>query len=117
VTRSIVQLSVSVRGAAGKLNEVVGPITLSAGGGFAELEQALRNMTEQVAAVVERLEQREREVLRGEQLAAVGQLAAGIAHELRNPLMAIKILVQAAAEADPPTLAARDLLVLEEEIT
>ncbi len=118
ISRSIVQLSVPVRGAAGKLNEVVGPITLSTGGGFEELEQALSNMANQVGTVVERLEQREREVLRGEQLAAVGQLAAGIAHELRNPLMAIKILVQAAAERDQGAgLQGRDLQVVDEEIT
>jgi signal transduction histidine kinase/CHASE3 domain sensor protein len=118
VNRSIVQLSVPVRGAAGKLNEVVGPITLSTGTGFEELEDTLQKMAEQVGAVVERLEQREREVLRGEQLAAVGQLAAGVAHELRNPLMAIKILVQAAAERElGGALQGRDLQVVEEEIS
>ena len=117
ISRSIVQLSVPVHGAAGKLNEVVGPITLSTGGSFEELEHALQNVADHIGTVVERLEQREREVLRGEQLAAVGQLAAGIAHELRNPLMAMKILVQAAAEREGGGgLRGRDLAVVEEEI-
>lgn len=116
VSRSIVQLSVPVHGAAGKLNEVVGPITLSAPAGFAELETTLQAMADHVGTVVERLEQREREVLRSEQLAAVGQLAAGIAHELRNPLMAIKILVQSAADRGDGGLRGRDLNVVEEEI-
>jgi signal transduction histidine kinase len=101
---------------AGKLNEVVGPITLSAAAGFEELELALQDMADHVGTVIERLEQREREVMRGEQLAAVGQLAAGIAHELRNPLMAIKILVQSAAEGPEGALRGRDLAVVEEEI-
>src|SRR5262249_26267738 len=121
ISRSIVRLSVPVRDAAGKLNEVVGPVTLSAGSGFEELSEALCRVAEQVGTVVHRLQRSERELLRGEQRAALGQLTAGLAHELRNPLMAMKLLVQAARPQGrtpgPAELSGRDLAVLEEEIT
>lgn len=116
-SRSIVRLSLPIRDAAGKLNEIVGPITFSSQPGLEEIEIVLHKIAHQIGTVLERLETSRREALRAEQLAAVGQMAAGIAHELRNPLMAMKILVQAAAEASPPVLADRDLTVLEEEIT
>jgi two-component system sensor histidine kinase HydH len=70
-----------------------------------------------VSAVLQRLRDTERAALRAEQLAWAGQMAAGIAHEIRNPLMAMKLLVQAAAERPGgPALRARDFQVLEEEI-
>lgn len=77
----------------------------------------LERITEAAAAVLQRLKQTERDALRAEQLAWVGQMAAGIAHEVRNPLTAIKLLIQAAT--DPRRSAGfrpRDLQVLEEEI-
>src|SRR5262249_30506373 len=118
ISRSIVRLSVPVRDAAGKLNPFVGPITLSAHWGLDELEKALQNISGHIETVVQRLHDTEREGLRAEQLAKVGQMAAGIAHELRNPLMSMKILVQSASEANASgTLQGRDLVVLEEEIT
>ena len=43
---------------------------------------------------VSRLHQLESEVRRGETLAAVGQIAVGLAHEIRNPLGAIRGAVQ-----------------------
>jgi signal transduction histidine kinase len=116
-SRLIVRLSLPIQDAAGKLNEIVGPITFSSHAGLEEIEIVLHKIAHQIGTVLERLETSRREALRAEQLAAVGQMAAGIAHELRNPLMAMKILVQAAAEASPPVLADRDLTVLEEEIT
>src|SRR5262249_26290383 len=120
-------LSVPVRDAAGKLNEIVGPIHLSAGSGLEDLEGALHKIAGQTAAVVERLQRSQRETLRAEQLAAVGPMAAGMAHdlrerlmamELRNPRMAMKVLVQATAARGPrAVLKGRDLTVLDEEIS
>ncbi len=89
-----------------------------------ELENVLRLISERVGSIVHRLQEKEREALQAHQLAAVGQLAAGMAHELRNPLMSMKILVQGALAGNgaengwPATgLSNQDLAVLEEEIT
>jgi signal transduction histidine kinase len=118
ISRSIVQLSVPIRDVAGKLNEVVGPITASAGWTFEQLEDELHKMAEHIGTVVERLQQSQREVVHAEQLAAVGQLAAGMAHEFRNPLMSLKLLVQSAMERyQSGSLRARDLTLLEDVVS
>lgn len=78
---------------------------------------ALDDVAKSASAVLERLKQTRGEALRAEQLAWAGQMAAGIAHEVRNPLMAIKLLVQALAEGRGGNrLRPRDVQVLEEEI-
>jgi signal transduction histidine kinase len=130
VRRSLIQLSVPIRAAAGQLETVVGPITFAAGTDLRQLEGVLRSIAERIGAVVERLRLSEREVLRSEQLAAVGQMAAGMAHELRNPLTSMKLLVQAAQAQESRSaaghepgngsargLGGRDLRILEEEIS
>ena len=113
--RSLVQLSVPIRDAAGRLSEVAGPLSVTGSASLDDMQVELRHIADHVAGVVARLQASQREVLRAEQLAAVGQLAAGMAHELRNPLMSLKLLVQAAMERfQNDSLRARDLTILEE---
>lgn len=114
--RSLWELHVSVSGATGKLAEVIGPSPESDGVGFDGLRESLRELERRVVHVVTQLRCREGELLRNEQLAALGRLSAGLAHELRNPLMPMKMLVQAALERDAGQLHGRQLSVIRDEI-
>lgn len=117
IGRSLVQLTVSVRDVAGRLPEVPSPVTLSHSGDLAGIATSLQEMEQGIVAMIERLRRSETELLRREQLARVGQLAAGLAHEIRNPLTPMKMLVQAAIDrGSEGGLGGRSLRVLEYEI-
>lgn len=115
--QSIYQLSVRIRDAADRLGQDLPTVTIRQADGIEYLNEQMQHLVRDIDHVVERLHQREREVLRAEQLAAVGQLAAGVAHELRNPLTAVKMLVQTSREElEAKGLSSEDLQIIEHEI-
>ena len=116
ISRSLVELHIPMQDVAGKLSEVTGDVVVSTSLDFDDLGPALKRVSSEVASVVEQLHARHRDIARADQLASVGQLAAGIAHEIRNPLMAMKMLVQAAQQPGSAGLDARDLQILDDEI-
>lgn len=116
ISRSIVKLTMHLKDVAGQLNEVVGPITMSADLEIEDIEIALLTISDEIATVIEQLHDRQRELIRSDQLAALGQLSAGLAHELRNPLMCISVLVQSALSDHSRALDEKDLRVIDVEM-
>jgi len=115
--RSIYHLSVRVQDATNMLAQDLPPVALTEEGDLHHLHDQMQGVVRDIEQVVEKLQQREREVLRAEQLAAVGQLATGVAHELRNPLTSIKMLVQTnREEIKSRGLPVDDLDIIELEI-
>jgi two-component system sensor histidine kinase HydH len=134
LSRSIYQLSVRVQDITQRLQQgdrrseetATGPllcdhdvasVSLAADGDIESLDRQLQHVVGRVEEVAERVQRHQREMLRAEQLSAVGQLAASVAHEVRNPLTSIKLLVEAArrAPAQKP-LTPDDLEVIHTEI-
>jgi signal transduction histidine kinase len=82
-----------------------------------DLDQQVIAITHRMDSVLQQLQSARVEILRGERLAAVGQLAAGIAHEIRNPLTSVKLLVQIVAREQPrDSESAKQLQVVLDEI-
>ncbi len=84
---------------------------------YQELKTFSQQMEEKIQKTTADLRKAEAQLIRSEKLAALGQLAAGIAHEIRNPLTSINILIHSLAESfTSETPHREDLGVVEEEI-
>jgi signal transduction histidine kinase len=84
---------------------------------YQELKTFSQQMEERIQKTTADLRKAEAQLIRSEKLAALGQLAAGIAHEIRNPLTSINILIHSLTETLPAEDSHReDLEVIEEEI-
>jgi signal transduction histidine kinase/putative methionine-R-sulfoxide reductase with GAF domain len=84
---------------------------------YQELKTFSQQMEEKIQKTTADLKKTEAQLIRSEKLAALGQLAAGIAHEIRNPLTSINILIHSMTKNLPSGDSHKeDLKVIEEEI-
>jgi len=84
---------------------------------YQELKTFSQQMEEKIQKTTADLRKTEAQLIRSEKLAALGQLAAGIAHEIRNPLTSINILIHSLTDNLPyESVHREDLKVIEEEI-
>ncbi len=117
LNRRAARLSVRVQAVQAHLDQEVGAMMVEAPRPLGDLDAQLDRVVGRVKEVCQRLQEQERDLLRAEQLAAVGQLAAGVAHEVRNPLTGIKFLVEGALRPAKPTpLSDEDLRLIRQEI-
>ncbi len=80
----------------------------------------LRDISLEITLAIQRqrseMQHRERDQYRADQMATVAQLATGVAHEIRNPLTSIKMLIQTGKRSASDGLEKGDLEVIESEI-
>lgn len=91
--------------ATGNLNYRLSPDTVS---GFGILDEAFNNMTKSLKDRDERLQKLHEQLIRSEKLTALGEMAAGVAHEINNPLGGILLYGNLVLEDLPEKGAARE---------
>lgn len=113
--RRLAAIHVTLKGAALDLGEVV--VEPAASGNLDAIDEQVRHVADRLHNVLDELQGARQEVVRNERLAAVGQLAAGVAHEIRNPLTSVKLLVQTTArKAATEGFRPEQLAVVQDEI-
>ena len=115
--RSVSQISVMLKGATGELDQELSSVEVRTSGDLPELQQLAQVVTDRIRHVAAELEEARRQAMSAERLAAAGELASGIAHELRNPLTSVKLLIQTATQQlSGRSIGKQDLQVAQREI-
>ncbi len=82
-----------------------------------ELARTFNRMSDQLTEAFESIRRSQQKIVEAEKLAALGQLSAGLAHELKNPLTSIKMILQAILDsASPPEMTTQDIEVILKEV-
>jgi len=115
ITHSIYELVLKVRGATNE--EIVEKVDIANETELEHLSKHVRRLIDKVHEVNRDLERSQKMLIRSEKLASLGRMSAGLAHELRNPLTAIKMLIfTVQKEAENDAQLAKDFGVILKEI-
>ena len=72
---------------------------------FNQMEERLQDAMTSLEHTIEKLQEKQAELVEAEKLASIGKLAAGIAHEINNPLTSVltfsSLLLEQCPESDP----------------
>ncbi len=72
---------------------------------FNQMEERLQDAMTSLEHTIEKLQEKQAELVESEKLASIGKLAAGIAHEINNPLTSVltfsSLLLEQCPESDP----------------
>jgi len=79
------------------------------------LAKNFNEMSHQLQLTKERMEVAQKKLIQAEKLASIGRIAAGIAHEIRNPLTSVKLNIQKVLESYPLEEITREHLSISQE--
>ncbi|VAW40253.1 hypothetical protein MNBD_DELTA03-420 [hydrothermal vent metagenome] len=99
----------------GEEGELETKITVTGVGEIRELALTFNRMVQRLNELIAKLKKAQANLVRTEKLYALGEFSAGLAHEIKNPLTSIKMLMQRVNEEKEP-LDERDLEVIIEEL-
>lgn len=117
LSRSIARLQVHVQDVHSQVAPGIDLVEVRLGRGLDSLHDQLQFIVQRVRGLVENLQTQQRALIRSEQMALVGQLASSFAHEVRNPLTAMKWLIDDAVKGYPDErLRLEDLRVMQGEM-
>lgn len=94
---NVAQIAVTLSGQESHSDSHEMTVSITGHSTFEEVHRQAERVVERLRSVGRELQSARKEVIQSERLAAVGELAAGVAHELRNPLTSVKLLLQHAA--------------------
>jgi two-component system, NtrC family, sensor histidine kinase HydH len=112
IQRTVARIQVTLHDPSLDTPDHLGTVQVRGGNELASIQQQVEVVVDRLRRTGEELQAARQEVLRSERLAAIGGLAAGVAHELRNPLTSVKLLLQHAAGRGGEAAIARERMGL-----
>jgi two-component system sensor histidine kinase HydH len=113
----LLRLQIQIGDTARQLQGGVADIEVQSTATMDEVDAQMQYLSRRIQDIAMELGRHQQDSMRHQQLAAVGQLAASLAHEIRNPLTAIKLLVESGLrDSRPRPMSKESMQVIHREV-